>query len=63
MTEIRIYEDHNKIVVTREKTDNYDKLHELVANALDWQDEQWEYYRLPLDEFMHTLTTLLSVTE
>jgi len=63
MTEIRIYEEHNKVVVCREKSAKEDRLHELVKNNLDWQDESYEYYRLPLDEFMHSVTTLLSVTE
>ena len=59
MTEIRIYEEHNKVVVCREKTAKEDKLHELVKHALDWQDDTYEYYRLPLDEFMNTLSLVM----
>lgn len=63
MTEIRIYEEHNKVVVCREKSAKQDRLHDIVKHALDWQDDSYEYYRLPLDEFMMSVTTLLSATD
>ena len=62
MTEIRIYEEHNKVVLCKEKNTPMDKLHDIVKNNLDWQDDSYEYYRMPLDKFMMSVTTLLSVT-
>ena len=52
MTEIRIYPEHDKIVVTHQKSDPDDVLTELVSAYKEWKDDEWEYYRMSLSEFM-----------
>ena len=58
MTNIRIYEDHNKVVIEAESKNMYDKLFEVLELSScerEWKDEDWTFVRLPLDEFMYWL--------
>ena len=55
VTEIRIYEDHNKVVVCSE-TGVTDKLLDLLDYDDYWKDDEWTYVRMPLDVFMQRLT-------
>lgn len=55
MTEIRVYPEHDKIVVTHEVSDPDDVLIELVSEYKEWQDDGYAYYRMPLHEFMEKL--------
>lgn len=55
MTEVRIYPDHDKIVVTHELADDNDVLLELVSDHEEWRDEEYAYYRMSLSEFMQLL--------
>lgn len=62
MTEIRIYEDHNKVVIAREVSAPTDKLFEAIdyEEAIEsWRDDEWEYIRYPLDKFMANVKRLL----
>lgn len=52
MTEIRIYPEHDKIVVTHECSDPDDALIEMVSAYKEWEDDGYEYYRMPLSDFM-----------
>lgn len=55
MTEIRIYEDHNKVVICAETKNMYDRLFEIREDPSceeEWHDEEWTYMRMPLTEFM-----------
>lgn len=63
MTEIRIYEDHNKVVVAAETKNMYDKLFIALSDIPEceeeWHDEEWTYMRLPLDKFMSAIKELM----
>ena len=55
MTEIRVYPEHNKVVVTHDLSECKDPVLEVVAEHKEWQDEGYAYYRMPLTEFMEQL--------
>lgn len=58
MTEIRIYEEHNKIVITGETGKMYDKIFQIAADSNieeQWHDSEWTYLRGDLDKFMEVL--------
>ena len=52
MTELRIYPEHDKIVITHERSDKHDLLLDIVGKYEEWHDDEWTYYRMPLSEFM-----------
>ena len=55
MTEIRVYPEHDKIVVTHELSDPNDVLIEMVSEHKEWEDDGYAYYRMSLHEFMEKL--------
>lgn len=58
MTEIRIYEDHDKIIISSETSSPNDKLFELAIAAgieEEWNDGEWSYRRGSLSKFMSLL--------
>ena len=61
MTEIRIYPKDNLAVIRKEVTDEYDILEETAEIALDgWRDDEWIYYKLPLDDLMTAVKHMAS---
>ena len=58
MTEIRMYEEHDKIVITSETNVPHDKLFDIAAEAdivEEWNDGGYTYRRGSLSKFMSLL--------
>ena len=55
MTEIRVYPEHDKIVVTHEVSDPDDAIIQIVSEYKEWSEDGYEYYRMSLHEFMEKL--------